>query len=64
MNWQSNPLRVATMLSVASTLLLIACGHNSALDAGTSVPGKTDTQQSRPDPALTLSMLLRITADS
>jgi len=52
MNGQSNLLRVAPVLMVASTFLLVACGHNSALDAHTSVPSKTDTQQSIPDPAL------------
>lgn len=52
MNRQSNPLRAATMLMAAATLLLVACGHNSALDARATVPGKTDAQQSVPDPAL------------
>lgn len=52
MNRQSNPLRVATILMTASALLLVACGHNSALDARATVPGKTDAQQSAPDPAL------------
>ena len=54
MKWQSNPLRVATILSVASTLLLVSCGENSALEARRSEPRKTDTQQSRPDPALNI----------
>ena len=52
MNKQSNPLRAATMLMAASALLLVACGHNSALDTRATVPAKTDTQQSGPDPAL------------
>ena len=52
MHKQSNPLRAATMLMAASALLLVACGHNGALDARATVPGSTDTQQSTPDPAL------------
>ena len=52
MNRQSNPLRAATMLMAVSALLLVACGHNSALDVRATVPVKTDTQQSTPDPAL------------
>jgi hypothetical protein len=52
MNRPSNPLRAATMLMAASTLLLVACGHNSALDARATAPAKTNTQQSGPDPAL------------
>ena len=51
MDRQSNSLR-ATIIVAASTLLLAACGHNSALDARVSVPAKTDTEQSTPDPAL------------
>ncbi len=52
MNKQSNPLRAATMLMAASALLLVACGHSSALDTRATAPAKTDTQQSGPDPAL------------
>lgn len=52
MNRQSNPLRAATMLMAVATLLLVACGDHSALDARAAVPGKTDAQQSAPDPAL------------
>ena len=52
MNVTSNPLRAATMLMTASTLLLVACGHNSSLDVRATVPVKTDVQQSTPDPAL------------
>ncbi len=51
MNRQSNPLR-ATMLVAASTLLLVACGHNSALDARAGAPAKAEPQQIAPDPAL------------
>jgi hypothetical protein len=52
MNKQSNPLRAAAILMASSTLLLVACGSNSALDARAAVPGKSDAQQSAPDPAL------------
>ena len=52
MNKQSNPMRAATMLMAVSALLLVACGHNSALDARATVPGKMETQQFAPAPAL------------
>ena len=51
MNKQSNQLR-ATILMAVSTLLLVACGSRTTLDARAPVPGPTDTQQSAPDPAL------------
>lgn len=40
------------MLIAVSALLLVACGHNSALDVRGTVPVKTDTLQTTPDPAL------------
>ena len=52
MNRQSNPLRAAAMLMAVSALLLVACGHNSALDVHATVPVKADTPQTTPDPAL------------
>ncbi len=52
MNRQSNPLRAATMLMAVSALLLVACGHSTALDVRATVPVKTDAPQSTPDPAL------------
>ena len=51
MNKQSNQLR-ATILMVASTLLFVACGSRTTLEARTPVPGTFDTKQSAPDPAL------------
>ena len=52
MNKQSSPGRAATMLIAVSALLLVACDHNSALDVRGTVPVKTDTLQTTPDPAL------------